>query len=46
MISQLIAKIREELANLDSSEETEQITKHLENTLGHLKGRSNSGIVI
>lgn len=46
MVSQLISKIREELANLDSSEETEQITKHLENTLCHLKGRSNTGIVI
>ncbi|CAG9131139.1 unnamed protein product [Plutella xylostella] len=35
----VILKIREELANLEQSEEVEQITKHFHNTLQHLKNR-------
>lgn len=31
--------MRDELANLESSDEAEQITKHFNNTLGHLKLR-------
>ncbi|XP_060807154.1 vacuolar protein sorting-associated protein 35 [Amyelois transitella] len=39
LIETVIQKIREELANLDQSEEVEQITKHFHNTLQHLKNR-------
>ncbi|GBP67423.1 Vacuolar protein sorting-associated protein 35 [Eumeta japonica] len=35
----IIQKTREELANLDQSEEVDQITKHFHNTLQHLKNR-------
>ncbi|KAL1115285.1 hypothetical protein AAG570_007316 [Ranatra chinensis] len=42
MLNQLISKIREELPNLDSTEETEQIGKHLSNTIEHLRNRSES----
>ncbi|XP_041969510.1 vacuolar protein sorting-associated protein 35 [Aricia agestis] len=39
LIDAIIQKIREELGNLDQSEEVEQITKHFHNTLQHLKNR-------
>ncbi|CAB3254566.1 unnamed protein product [Arctia plantaginis] len=39
LIEAVIQKIREELANLDQSEEVEQISKHFHNTLHHLKNR-------
>ncbi|KAG7300657.1 hypothetical protein JYU34_014965 [Plutella xylostella] len=39
IINAVILKIREELANLEQSEEVEQITKHFHNTLQHLKNR-------
>ncbi|XP_069355840.1 vacuolar protein sorting-associated protein 35 isoform X2 [Maniola hyperantus] len=39
LIEAIIQKIREELGNLDQSEEVEQITKHFHNTLQHLKNR-------
>ncbi|KOB70801.1 Vacuolar protein sorting-associated protein 35 [Operophtera brumata] len=39
LIHAIIQKIREELANLDQSEEVEQITKHFHNTLQHIKNR-------
>ncbi|KAL4719897.1 hypothetical protein ACJJTC_005059 [Scirpophaga incertulas] len=39
LIEAIIQKIREELANLDQSEEVEQITKHFHNTLQHIKNR-------
>ncbi|XP_011303901.1 vacuolar protein sorting-associated protein 35 isoform X1 [Fopius arisanus] len=39
ILNQVIAKIKEELPNLGVSEETEQIQKHLANTLDHLKNR-------
>ncbi|CAG9570849.1 unnamed protein product [Danaus chrysippus] len=39
LIQAIIQKIREELGNLDQSEEVEQITKHFHNTLQHLKNR-------
>lgn len=39
ILNQVIAKIKEELPNLGASEETEQIQKHLANTLDHLKNR-------
>lgn len=35
----MIKKVRDELANLESSDEAEQITKHFNNTLAHLKLR-------
>ncbi|XP_043489865.1 vacuolar protein sorting-associated protein 35 isoform X4 [Polistes fuscatus] len=42
ILNQVIAKIREELPNLEVSEETEQIQKHLANTLEHLRDRMES----
>lgn len=37
VLNQLIQKIREDLPNLEASEETEQINKHFQNTLEHLR---------
>uniref|UniRef100_A0A2K5C2H0 Vacuolar protein sorting-associated protein 35 n=1 Tax=Aotus nancymaae TaxID=37293 RepID=A0A2K5C2H0_AOTNA len=37
VLNQLIQKIQEDLPNLESSEETEQISKHFHNTLEHLQ---------
>ncbi|XP_012891522.1 PREDICTED: vacuolar protein sorting-associated protein 35 [Dipodomys ordii] len=42
VLNQLIQKIREDLPNLESSEETEQINKHFHNTLEHLRLRQES----
>ena len=42
ILNQLIAKIREELPNLNPNEETEQINKHFTNTLDHLQLRLQS----
>jgi len=39
MLNQLIAKIEEELPNLEPSEETKQIEMHYKNTLTHIKSR-------
>ncbi|KAK9886294.1 hypothetical protein WA026_015805 [Henosepilachna vigintioctopunctata] len=39
ILNQVILKIKEELPNLENSEETEQITKHFNNTLDYLKSR-------
>lgn len=41
-ISQLIGKIREELPQLEANEETDQIKKHFQNTLDHLRTRMES----
>ncbi|KAH1015164.1 hypothetical protein HUJ05_012933 [Dendroctonus ponderosae] len=37
VLNQVIKKIKEELPNLESSDETEQITKHFNNSLEHIK---------
>ncbi|KAF7283955.1 vacuolar protein sorting 35 isoform X1 [Rhynchophorus ferrugineus] len=42
ILNQVIKKIKEELPNLESSDETEQITKHFNNTLEHIKTRLES----
>lgn len=42
LLNQLIAKIREELPNLEANDETEQINKHFTNTLEHLRNRVES----
>ncbi|XP_012265387.1 vacuolar protein sorting-associated protein 35 isoform X4 [Athalia rosae] len=42
ILNQVITKIWEELPNLEVSEETEQIQKHLANTLEHLRNRMES----
>lgn len=42
ILNQLIKKVRDELANLESSDEADQITKHFNNTLLHLKMRTES----
>jgi len=42
MLNQVISKIREELPNLESNEETEQISKHFSNTIEHLRNRIES----
>lgn len=43
ILNQLITKIREDLPNLESNEETEQINKHFTNTLEHLRLQMESG---
>lgn len=42
MLNQLIAKINEELPNLEQCEETKQIEMHNNNTLAHIKLRMES----
>lgn len=42
IINQIIAKIRELLPNLEANEETEQINKHFQNTLEHLRNKSEA----
>lgn len=39
ILNQVVGKVKEELPNLESSEETDQIIKHFNNTLEHLKTR-------
>ncbi|KAF5299578.1 hypothetical protein FQR65_LT09383 [Abscondita terminalis] len=39
ILMQVISKIKEELPNLESSDETDQITKHINNTLEHIRSR-------
>lgn len=42
MLNHLISKIHEELPNLETNEETEQISKHFSNSLEHLRNRMES----
>ena len=42
VLNKLIAKIREDLPNLEANEETEQINKHFTNTIEHLRTRQES----
>lgn len=42
ILNQVIGKIKEELPNLESSDETEQITKHFQNTIDHIKSRKET----
>lgn len=42
VLNQFIQKIREDLPNLESGEETEQSNKHFHNTLEHLRLRRES----
>ncbi|XP_035680278.1 vacuolar protein sorting-associated protein 35-like isoform X2 [Branchiostoma floridae] len=42
VLNQLIEKIREDLPELDSSEEMDQINKHFQNTIEHLRLRQTS----
>lgn len=42
ILNQVISKIKSEIPNLETSEETEQIQKHFANTLEHLKNRKES----
>ncbi|XP_055627819.1 vacuolar protein sorting-associated protein 35 isoform X2 [Toxorhynchites rutilus septentrionalis] len=49
MLNQLIAKINEELPNLEPTEETKQIEMHYQNTLAHIRSRmeaNDSGLEI
>lgn len=39
MLNQLISKVKEDLANLETTEETDQISRHLTNTMTHLQLR-------
>ncbi|XP_071813758.1 vacuolar protein sorting-associated protein 35-like [Apostichopus japonicus] len=43
ILNQLLEKIREDLPNLEDNEETEQITKHFQNTLEHLRMKQEAG---
>ena len=42
IINQILQKIREELPNLEKSEESEQINKHFLNTIAHIKSKIRS----
>ncbi|XP_067132335.1 vacuolar protein sorting-associated protein 35 isoform X2 [Centruroides vittatus] len=42
VLNQLIAKIHEQLPGLESNEETDQINKHFQNTLEHLRNRMDA----
>ncbi|KAK5647170.1 hypothetical protein RI129_002062 [Pyrocoelia pectoralis] len=42
ILNQVVGKIKEELPNLESSDETDQITKHFNNTLEHVRSRMES----
>lgn len=42
ILNQVIGKIRDEIPNLEQSEESDQIKKHLSNTLEHLRNRVES----
>ena len=42
ILNQVISKIKDEIPNLEASEETEQIQKHFANTMDHLKNRKES----
>lgn len=42
VLNQLIAKIHEQLPGLESNEETDQINKHCQNTLEHLRNRTEA----
>ena len=42
ILQELVNRVREELPNIEA-DETEQISKHFENTLAHVKVRQESG---
>lgn len=42
ILNQLIKKVRDELTNLENSDEADQISKHFKNTISHLKLRMES----
>lgn len=42
ILNQLIVQIKKEITGLAPNEETEQITKHFENTIAHLQSRIES----
>ena len=39
-LNQLISKVKEDLASLETTDETHQISKHFSNTISHLQLRS------
>jgi vacuolar protein sorting-associated protein 35 len=39
VVNQLIEKIKEEVPNLEKSEESEQINKHFRNTIDHIRAK-------
>jgi vacuolar protein sorting-associated protein 35 len=42
LVNQLIQKVREEVPNLEKSEESEQISKHFLNTLDHIRAKMST----
>ncbi|XP_030831126.1 vacuolar protein sorting-associated protein 35 [Strongylocentrotus purpuratus] len=42
VLNQLLDKIREDMPNLEDNDETEQITKHYNNTIDHLRNKQES----
>lgn len=42
ILNQLIGQIKKEITSLTPNEETEQITKHFENTIAHLQNEIES----
>ena len=43
VLKQLIDKIREDMPSIESNEETEQINKHFQTTLVHIRHRQETG---
>ena len=43
ILNALIAKIRDELPNLDANQETEQINTHFQNTIDRLRSHMEAG---
>ena len=43
ILNQLIGKIREDLPGLEVGDETEQITKHFNNTISHIQSKKENG---
>ena len=42
MINQLVSKVKEDLGQLETGEDLEQVTSHLKTTLAHLKHSKDS----
>ena len=42
LVNQLIQKVKEEVPNLEKSEESEQINKHFLNTIDHIRAKMST----
>jgi vacuolar protein sorting-associated protein 35 len=44
LVNQLLQKVREELPNLERSEESDQISKHFSNTVEHIRAKMSAEV--